>query len=581
MEPHFYQTAWFWGLCAWAIFLFAFALPGFYTRRLRARARELHQRIEERARDLQQQKAFLRQVIDLIPNAVFIKDLEGRFTLVNKTLAQRFRTTTDAMIGKTAGDFAPNPADVQRFKEHDLELIKTGMEMFIPEERITTGSGETRWIQTFRKPLFDENGLVTQLLGVTVDITQRKRIEEELRLAKEDAEAASRAKSDFLANMSHEIRTPMNGIIGMVELAMTAGGEEQREYLSLVRSSAEALLKILNDILDYSKIEAGKLTLDPVQFGLRELVNSTVKTMAIPALKKNLRVTSTVMPDVPAELVGDSLRLRQVLLNLIGNAIKFTERGEVEVKIEREYEDAGETVLRFSVRDTGIGIPPEKQKKLFHAFEQADSSTTRQYGGTGLGLAISRRIVELMGGSISLQSEPGQGSTFYFTIKFRPAAMDGNLPSDHSVTIVHSPLKAIPAETDRLLRILVADDSPINQRLATVMLNKMGHYVSIASSGLEAVAKWHSRPFDLILMDVQMPEMDGLEATRRIRADEASHATHIPIIAMTAHAMSGDRERCLEAGMDDYITKPVTFKTLADAIHRYSSRFAASASSGT
>ncbi len=580
MERHFYQTAWFYGLCAWALFLCAFAGPNIYTRSLRARARELRLKIDERTKDLQDQKAFLRQVIDIIPNIIFVKDLEGRFTLVNKTLADLHFTTTDEMIGKTAADYLSNSEEVQRFRDHEAEMIRAPRELSAPEEHVTDAHGTVRWLQTVRRPLFSGAGRLAQILGVAVDITHRKQTEEELRQARDAAEAASRAKSEFLANMSHEIRTPMNGIIGMAELAMSAQGEEQREYLSLVRSSAEALLVILNDILDYSKIEAGKITLDSSPFKLPELIHNTVATIGITAAKKKLQVISTLAPDVPEELMGDSVRLRQVLLNLTGNAIKFTSRGEVAVTVAVENRNPADITLRFSVRDTGIGIPPEKQPRIFRAFEQADSSTTRQYGGTGLGLAISRRIVELMGGNIWLESYPGAGSTFYFTAKFKVVAIPRRTPLESTV-IAHAPVTASAEPSPGSLRILLAEDSPVNQKLATVVLGKMGHRVILAPNGLEAVESWRQQSFDLILMDVQMPEMDGLEATRRIREEEKASGNHIPIIAMTAHAMSGDRERCLEAGMDDHITKPVTRKVLSDAIARHApseSAFSASSS---
>jgi CheY-like chemotaxis protein len=483
---------------------------------------------------------------------------------------------------------------------------------------------------------------------------------------------------------------------------MSAEGPEQREYLSLVRSSADALLVILNDVLDYSKIQAGKLVVDPVAFSLADLVGDTSKSMGVPAHQKGLELTYQIAPDVPPTVIADPVRLRQVLLNLTGNAVKFTSTGEVAVAVSLDHSGGGAPMLHFTVRDTGVGIAPEKQDKLFQAFEQADSSITRQYGGTGLGLAISLQIVQLMGGRLWMDSTPGVGSTFHFTTAFttpaisaEPSApamgpevrgvpvliiddnatnrkileeltrrwgmepqsadsgpaglermdsaaaaghpfrlvlLDGRMPTmdgfevaeriranpawteatimmltsdDQSRSAVRCremgielylikpvrpevlldsirkalgrgraeaapPAKAVATEdAQRGARILVAEDVSVNQKLAVVMLTKMGHSVTLAGNGVEAVARWSEEPFDLIFMDVQMPEMDGFEATRRIRRMEASSKRHIPIVATTAHAMTGDAERCLAAGMDGYVSKPISFKALEEAVRRH------------
>ncbi len=513
---------------------------------------------------------------------------------------------------------------------------------------------------------------------------------------KEKAEAASRAKSDFLANMSHEIRTPLNGIIGMTELAMSSSGMEQHEYHTLIKSSGEALLVILNDILDYSKIEAGKVTLESVDFSLEEVISTSIKSIAPSAHKKGLELTYYLEPDVPLSVIGDPSRLRQVLLNLAGNALKFTSQGEVGIRVSVNRVSESGVQLHVAVRDTGVGIPTDKQRRLFQSFEQADSSTTRRYGGTGLGLAISARIVQLMGGVIWIESKPHHGSTFHFTAEFGRSSsletfahktssnlnsvsllviddnatsrsiiaeitsgwkmdtvcadsasaglrvleeaavdrkpfqvvlFDDQMPGINSSEFMHrmrlgpasgtatiillssangtsgSPhgashylIKPVgftelrgaieqaladPAqkqaarvaspgfsEAERSLHILVAEDNPVNRKLAAAMFGKMGHRVTLVNNGLEAILAWNRTPFDLIFMDVQMPEMDGLEATRQIRKQEVAKGIRSRIIAITANALDGDRELCLAAGMDDYVSKPVSHRALAGVIAR-------------
>lgn len=680
---------------------------------------------KERAeRELVQTKARLQQVLDAATQVAIISmDVEGRINLFNTGAERMLGYTMFEMLGKSIESFHLS-SEVQHRGE---ELSKQfgypilGFDIFVEyarrgerDEREWTyvrKDGSQVRVMVSMTSKRDSEGLVNGFLAIATDITARHRAESELLKAKDAAEAANRAKSDFLANMSHEIRTPLNAIIGMTELVRDSElNASQREYLGMVQESGESLLSVINDILDFSKIEAGKLNLESISFNLRELLGDTMKSLALRAHRKKLELACHVAPIVPTAVDGDPHRLRQIVVNLVGNAIKFTEQGEVILDVDLEEVTDQELTLHFRVTDTGIGISPDQMDTIFEAFEQADTSTTRRYGGTGLGLAISSRLVELMNGKIWVESQVGDGSTFHFLAKFavaddadihaassiyppmlaglrvlivddnatnrrilseiltnwkmqpvtvasvgdaiaelrkkaeqsNPYALvltDAKMPdidgfelarqihenpvlcramvmmltsadrpgdikrcdalgvsaylikpikqselleailvsvggqSSLAGSLEKSPITA--RTTSRPRKVLLAEDSLINQKLAIGLLEKWGHSITVANNGHEAVRLSGQQDFDLVLMDVQMPELDGLDATRAIRLREQVTGVHLPILAMTAHAMKGDRERCLEVGMDDYLVKPIHAEHLFSAIERIGNATAA------
>ena len=450
------------------------------------------------------------------------------------------------------------------------------------EHRLRHKDGSYRWILGRGGLLRNDGKSSTRLVGIHIDVTDRKTAEVVLREAKEAAEAASRAKSQFLANMSHEIRTPMNGVLGMAELLLRCAlNDKERHLTESIHRSGTVLLALINDILDFSKIEAGKLQLETIPFEVRRTIQEAVDLAMPEAQKKQLRLSSHVANDIPAHLLGDPTRLRQIIVNLVGNAVKFTERGVIEVAVSLESQRTELYGLSVTVQDTGIGISPEVQAHIFDAFSQADGSTTRKYGGTGLGLAIVKQLVTLMGGQIALQSTPGKGSTFRFTAYFKrcdpvqrslsPFAEKSSIDAE---TFVH------PTRGPEQVRILLVEDNPVNREVACGMLETFNLRIDTAENGREAVAAVEGEEYSLIFMDCQMPEMDGLSATRLIREREARQAQqphvhadrpvpHMPIVALTAHAMQGDRELCLAAGMDDYLTKPFTRSQLEQVLARW------------
>jgi PAS domain S-box-containing protein len=666
----------------------------------------LRERAESQLASSASQRAMLQRIINEIPINVFIKDGHGTWLLVNHLTAGAYGSTVEEMTGQSQHEMGRRAGvpyeEVEGFLDSDRKVIATGERVFVAEEP-RTRHGKIQWLQTTKVPL-DVDG-VRCVLGVSADITDRKEIEDQLQQARLEAEHAARAKSEFLAMMSHEIRTPMNGVLGMTGLLLdTQLTAEQREYAETVHSSGSALLAILNDILDLSKIEAGRMELEDIDFSVAAATEEAAELLAERAHGKGIELVCQVDPAALPALRGDPGRFRQVLINLLSNAIKFTSAGEVVVSVAVAADRDRDVLLRVEIRDTGVGISPEARARLFERFSQADSSTTRRFGGTGLGLAICRHLVGLMGGEIGVESAEGTGSTFWFTVRLDkgavsadagepPVALDGvralivddnatnrallqhllgrwglspesaedgpaalqrlraaaatarpydvvlidhQMPRMDGLALARM-IKADPAlagsklillsswiqagqnaaardagidvrlpkpvRPSRLLdhlqqllgrapqvstapavgaqppppagplrpgRILVAEDNTVNQRLIQRLLEKLGYRADVVADGREAVTAIASVGYDLVLMDVQMPEMDGLEATQAVRASEAAAGCRrIPIIALTADAMQGDEARCLNAGMDAYLSKPVHQTRLLTVLERW------------
>ncbi len=479
---------------------------------------------------------------------VSITDPNGRITYANDRFCEISGFSREEVLGANhrlinSGTHSPE------FFARMWSTIGTG-QVWRGEICNRRRNGDLYWVSATIVPLMGDHGRPDQYIAIRTDISDRKAIESSLQAAKEAAEQGSRSKSEFLANMSHEIRTPMNGILGMTELALNMDlGAQQRQCLEMVKRSGDALLTIINDILDFSKIEAGKLAVDTVELSVAQVVQDSVSTLALAAREKGLKLESRIDPLMPRTLVGDPGRLRQVILNLLGNAIKFTHSGQVALLVSVDARQDAECVLHVCVQDTGVGIARDKQAHIFEAFSQEDASITRRYGGTGLGLTICSRLVRLMGGRIWVDSEPGQGSAFHFTVTLNeprlaaPAAQPLSAPAAKASGAAHD--------------VLVVEDHVVNQQLALLLLKSWGHRVVLAGNGQEALDQLERRSFDVIFMDMQMPVMDGLEATRQIRERERSRGqSYTPIIAMTANAMAEDQAACLDAGMDEFISKP-------------------------
>jgi len=508
-----------------------------------------------------------RSVVNNVKEVIFQTDSEGRWTFLNPAWTEITGFGVEESLGQPFLDYV-HPDDRQRNLELFQPLIEREKEYCRHEVRYLTQAGGFRWIEVFARLTLDQDGRILGTSGTLNDITERRETALALQRAKEDAEAANRAKSAFLANMSHEIRTPMYGVLGMLDLLAEAPLEtEHREYLHTAQRSARVLLSLINDILDFSRIEAGELRLESINFSVARTVDDVVALLAGQARRKGVALSGFTADGVPRTVQGDPNRLSQVLMNLVGNAVKFTEQGEIEVRAEVAEAAPDWVRLRFTVRDTGIGIPPETRARLFRPFSQADGSTSRRYGGSGLGLVISRQLVEMMGGDIQFVSTPGQGSTFWFTARFTRTRRDIRAPTEQPARRTMAPLRG---------RILLVEDNEVNQIVGLKMLERLGLRAELAATGREAVAAAARGGYDLVLMDCQMPELDGLEATRLIRRQErAQRLTPVIIIALTASATENDRQACFAAGMDDYLVKPITAETLAAVLTRWLSPAAA------
>ncbi|MBF0155194.1 MAG: PAS domain S-box protein [Magnetococcales bacterium] len=508
--------------------------------------------------ELEKSKRFS-DIMDDVEAYIFIKDRQRRYLYANRLALELLRCTADELTGKSDEQFFTSYDSLQQLTEVDNRVIETGATSRVEMVLTPISKGETRIYLEAKRPIYDKAGNIWGLSSVSTDITEQKRIEEELRQAKVQAEVAANAKSEFLAAMSHEIRSPMNVVLGMSDVLLeTDLSLEQRRLLQIMHRSGKALLAVINDILDFSRIESGCFTIADVPFSPRQVVEETTALMQVVAEEKGLTLTSNVHSGLPEALLGDDGRVRQVLINLLSNAIKFTHKGWVHVTLTPHHQAPG-TIL-FRVADSGIGIAPEHVSHIFDHFVQADSGIARRYGGTGLGLAISKRLVELMGGGIGVESTVGRGSTFFFTLPVRAVTPD---------TAQIASVELTTEESTRSLRILLAEDADENQILFQIYLNNTRHQLVIVDNGVDVVARVREDPFDLVLMDIQMPKMDGYAATRAIRRWEQEEGlSPLIIIALSAHAVEGKKDESLAAGCDDHLSKPINKKNLLAAIQK-------------
>ena len=517
---------------------------------------------ETRADAAFRQNERFKSILDQIDDGCAVVDLRGNIQFVNDAFCRMFGFEKARVLGRSFKDLQHPDRHAQTL-EIFSSVYRTGEPVRSYEYQVSSTLFVDQSISLER----DDSGRPVAFLSIFRDCTARKQAEEATARARAAAESANRAKSEFLANMSHEIRTPMNGIIGMTELALDGPlTPPQAECLDMIRNQAASLLTIVNDILDFSKIESRRVELESVPFTLSHAIDEVVRPLAMRAREKGITLGSSIAASVPARIVGDPVRLKQILTNVIGNAVKFTEEGSVTLEVTVQHAEDGRHTLHLLVSDTGIGIPPEKRSAIFEPFRQVDGSMTRRFGGTGLGLAISSTLAELMGGRIKVDSTPGGGSTFDIAIPAVAAPPNVRTESALSAEVAATARRmATPAKA---ARILIAEDNIINQRVAAALLTKRGHTVTVVNNGREAVDVLQREPFDLVLMDVQMPEMDGFEATAAIRERERETGRRIRIVAMTAHAMTGDRERCLAAGMDGYLSKPIDQRSLFDVVEK-------------
>lgn len=511
--------------------------------------------------ELRETKERLDNILNTVNDMIWSTSVENKELLyVNQAAAAIYEKDLSEI--KKCHDFwtqVIHPADQAVIKEIYKDLYTKGQAE--QEYRIIFPDGRIKWLLDRSWLVRDQAGKPLRMDGMITDISERKEVERELKKAKDAAEAANQAKSEFLANMSHEIRTPLNGILGMTDLLLAAQLQDQElDYLQSIQVSACSLLDVVNDVLDFAKIEAGKLELEKNDFALRELIEKAVEVVKIKAQEKKLELLWQVAPDVPDLVKGDLVRIRQVLINLLSNAVKFTEIGKISLAVKVGRADQ-KVYVNFAVEDTGIGIASDKLSSIFESFTQADSSTTRKFGGTGLGLTISKKLVEMMGGTIRATSQLGQGSCFNFTVPLQIA--QNGIPAKTKQTHQLPSLSLAGKKT-----VLVAEDNMINMKISKEILRKIGLEIIEAKDGKEAWAKYQLYPVDLIFMDVQMPELDGYEATRLIRKAE-EQGKHTPIIAITANAMKGDKEKCLAVGMDDYLAKPFKKEEVWQIVKKY------------